>query len=90
MGLGIRELFFDGEWGFPCCLPICGETTENIPVFFAASEPSPSKQEVSTTDQKVAGGAPPSGVAPIGDVDYTDIPNSQIRRVRQTAFWSSL
>lgn len=69
-------------------MPICGEASENIRVFCAASGPSPSKQEVSRKDQKVAGGAPPGGVPPIGDLDYTDIPNSQIRRVRQTAFRS--
>jgi pyruvate dehydrogenase E2 component (dihydrolipoamide acetyltransferase) len=44
---------------------------------YLASGPSPSKR----TDQKVGGGAVPGGVQPIGDLDYIDIPNSQIRRV---------
>lgn len=48
----------------------------------AASGPSPSAKPTAETDKKVAGGVPAGGVGPIGDVDYTDIPNTQIRRVR--------
>ncbi|KAG0603680.1 hypothetical protein M758_10G113000 [Ceratodon purpureus] len=48
---------------------------------YLAKGPSPSEKPVSSTDQHVAGGAPPSGMAPLGDLDYTDIPNTQIRRV---------
>jgi hypothetical protein len=50
--------------------------------FITASGPSPSARPTSGTDKKVSGGVPAGGVGPIGDVDYTDIPNTQIRRVR--------
>jgi pyruvate dehydrogenase E2 component (dihydrolipoamide acetyltransferase) len=48
---------------------------------YLASKPSPSEKSVSRTDQHVSGGAPPKGVAPIDDLSYTDIPNTQIRRI---------
>jgi len=48
---------------------------------YLASGPSPSARPTSGTDKKVSGVVPAGGVGPIGDVDYTDIPNTQIRRV---------
>lgn len=59
------------------------ECTNALAIFFiTASGPSPSARPTSGTDKKVSGGVPAGGVGPIGDVDYTDIPNTQIRRVR--------